>query len=187
MEALSHFQRAALALALTLCLASPPALCGEAGSLEYAVKANYLFKFAPFVAWPDSAFPSPTSPFNLCVAGDDPFGTALDEAVRGQSFNQHPVRVRRVSGSEGLTSCHILFAAPSRLQSMSDILKGVRGAPVLTVADKAPGSRGAVIQFVILNDRVRFIIDSDIAAANRVSISSKLLSLAVQVMSGNGD
>jgi hypothetical protein len=187
MEALSHFKHAALSLALATGLSGAPGVCGESSSLEYAVKANYLLKFAPFVAWPDSAFPSPTSPFNLCVAGGDPFGSTLDEAVRGQSFNQHPVRVRRLSGSEGLTSCQILYAAPSHLEPASEILSRVRGAPVLTVADKAPGSSGAVIQFVILNNRVRFIIDADAAASHRVGISSKLLSLAVQVKSGNGD
>src|ERR1700756_4784994 len=47
-------------------------------TLEYAVKAAYLYKFTPFVEWPASAFAGPGSPFNVCVLGDDPFGPALD-------------------------------------------------------------------------------------------------------------
>jgi hypothetical protein len=50
---------------------------------------------------------------------------------------------------------------------------------MLTVCDHAQGIRGAIIQFVVQDGHVRFSIDTAAAAANRVAISSKLLSLAV--------
>jgi hypothetical protein len=58
----------------------------------------------------------------------------------------------------------------------------VEGTSVLTVTDAArtPNARG-IIHFVVQNDRVRFHIDERAAARNGLSISSKLLSLALSV------
>jgi hypothetical protein len=153
-------------------------------SIEYAVKAAYLQKFAPFVAWPPSAFPTPSSPFLLCVLGRDPFGASLDQAVSGQSIVGHPMVVRRLDHVDGSSGCHILYLGASRGQSVADALRAVRGAPTLTVADGAPD--GAVIQFVLRGSRVRFDIDIAAAVANRLTISSKLLSLATSVRPDSG-
>ncbi|MGH6971763.1 MAG: YfiR family protein, partial [Caulobacteraceae bacterium] len=61
--------------ALGLALAPLPATA-QPPSLEYAVKATFLYKFGPFVAWPTATFASPRSPFAVCVFGEDPFGAA---------------------------------------------------------------------------------------------------------------
>ena len=65
---LTGLRLAALALAAIAWLA--PARAGAADSvltLEYKVKAGYLFQFAKFVEWPASAFPSADSPFVIGV------------------------------------------------------------------------------------------------------------------------
>jgi hypothetical protein len=151
----------------------------QSGSMEYAVKAAYLFKFAPFVDWPTGAFASATSPFVVCVAGTDPFGSALDKAVNGQRVGDHPVTVRRLARVDSARGCHILFVGATRGQTPAEALRTVRGAPVLTVADQGAGAQGAIIRFVVRDNRVRFEIDTEAAASNGVNISSKLLSLAL--------
>jgi hypothetical protein len=160
------------------------AATAKAATLEYAVKAAYLYKFAPFVEWPASAFASPTSPFNLCVLGEDPFGAALDQAVDGRRVGEHPAVVRRMKRVDAGSGCHILYLGASRAQTTAEALRSVQGAPVLTVADRGPASSGSIIQFVVRDNRVRFDIDAAAAAANRVAISSKLLSLSVSASPG---
>jgi len=152
-----------------------------AANVEYAVKATYLYKFAPFVEWPASAFPSPASPFYLCVFGADPFGGTLDLAVNGQHVDAHPVVVVRMQRVDASTRCHILYLGASRGQSSADVLSSVRGRPVLTVSEGG----GAVIRFVVKNNRVRFDVDTAAAAANGVTISSRLLALANAVKAGS--
>ncbi len=173
----------AVAVAAALALAWDPSALAQTHAPEYAVKAAYLYKFAPFVVWPTSAFPSVSSPFYLCVQGDDPFDGALDQAVNGQRMDGRPVVVRRLQAIDATTGCHIVYLGGSRRQSASDAARTVRGEPVLTVADEGRGA-GTVIQFVVKDSRVRFQIDVAAAQANRVSISSKLLSLALPARSG---
>jgi len=176
-------QRAAL-LALLGALTSGGAGSAQAVAPEAAIKATYLYKFAPFVDWPASAFPSQSSPFYVCVLGSDPFGGTLDQAVMGQRVNEHPVAVRRLRNTQDGDACHILYLGISPGNSTETALRDLRGAPVLTVSDHRPGVSGAIIQFVVKDGRLRFNIDPAAAAANGVMISSKLMSLALSVKAG---
>jgi hypothetical protein len=177
-EVLSVVRRAATA-ALALALAAAGPLAAHAATLEYAVKASYLSKFVSFVDWPNGAFASPSAPFSICVAGDDPFGAALDQAVAGHRLGGRAALVRRLKRVEAGSGCQVLFLGGSRTQSIAEALHAVQGEPVLTVADRTPAASGAVIQFEVIDNRVRFAIDIAAANANRIAISSKLLSLAV--------
>jgi hypothetical protein len=150
-------------------------------SLAQEVKAAYLDKLGAFVEWPAAAFAAPAEPARLCVAGDDPFGDLLVQAVHGQRIASHPILVVRLDRVERGSACHILFAAGSPRQSVADVLEKVRGTPTLTVTDSAadPAARG-MVNFVLRSNRVRFEIDEASAAQSGLSISSKLLSLAVK-------
>lgn len=165
-----------LAGSVVFLLALRPAAAQE-GVLEQAIKATYLYKFAPFVEWPTTVLSS-HSPFVICVIGDDPFADVLDNAVAGQRISGRPIAIRRLS-APSRSGCHILFVAGSQTPSA---LAAVRGAPVLTVTDSEEheGAKG-IINFVVRDNHVRFQIDNAAAAANGLVISSKLLSLAVDV------
>ncbi|MDB5367676.1 MAG: putative transrane protein [Rhodospirillales bacterium] len=154
----------------------------QSDSLELAVKATYLYKLTPFVEWPDLAFANAASPFLLCLAGKDPFGPLLDQAVEGQRVGQHAIEIRRLVQVERTSGCHVLYAGGTPAQPVDAMLREVRGTPVLTVTDGAlpPESRG-VVHFVVQGGRVRFELDDQSASYNRLTLSAKLLSLAVAV------
>jgi hypothetical protein len=172
--------RPALAMIAMLGLAGAPCPAMAApGSLEMAVKASYLTKFAPFVQWPSRSFAGPTSPFRICVAGDDRIGRVLDQAARGQRMQGHPITVTRFASldASAMANCQILFLG----KSAGDMLRGVAAQPVLTVTDRNHGGAGGIIQFVMQGSRVRFAVDIAAANAAGIQISSKLLGLAVEV------
>jgi len=148
-------------------------------SLEIAVKAAYLYKFAPFVGWPAAALGGPADPFAICVVGADPFGAVLDRAVAGQQVAGRPIVVRRFAQAARAQPCQIAYLGVARGQSGKEALRVLRGAPVLTVTD-ASAARG-MIDLVISEGRVRFRIDDAAAADSGLTISSKLLSLALSV------
>lgn len=181
--ALKQARRSIPALAACLILlASGAAARPASDALEYAVKATYLYKFAPFIEWPEAALPSPSSPIALCVAGDDPFGDLLDQAVGGQRIGQHPIEVHRMQTARPDSGCHIMYVAGSAVQPVAQALDAIRGTPVLTVTDSASGADAkGIVHFVIRDNRVRFEIDDHAAAENGITISSKVLSLATSV------
>ena len=180
MHASPRRSRRIVALVVALCAVCPavPARAQQA-SVEYAVKATYLYKFAPFVEWPVGTFATPTEPFVICIAGDDGVAALADEAARGQRVGAHPIVVVHLPAPGRQVACHVLYVAQRGAAGGED-LAAVRGKPVLTVTDGAGDAHG-IIDFVVQDNRVRFAIDQTAAAANGLVISSKLLDLAVHV------
>lgn len=155
-----------------------------AATPEYQLKAVFLFNFAQFVEWPDSAFADPTAPLVIGVLGDDPFGAFLDETVRGETVNHHPLEVQRFRRVEDVGRCHILFVREPRLE---DVLGKLANRPILTVGDAENfARRGGMIRFVNDRNRIRLLINLEAAQAARLKLSSKLLRPA-QIVSGKKD
>ncbi len=153
----------------------------QAQSLEYPVKANYLARFAAFVTWPSGALGSGNSPITVCVVGDDPFGGTLDQALSSQTVNGRRLVSRRINRIAADSGCDIAYVAGSSSQTVGEGLAAVAGRPVLTVTDEVRGSGRGVIHFTVFQNRVRFHIDDQLAGRGRLSISSRLLSLALSV------
>jgi hypothetical protein len=170
-----HLRRSALAV-LALAFACVWYASARAQSIELAVKATFLLRFGDFVGWPAEAF-NGNEPLRICVLGPDPFGTLLNDAVAGQKVQGRDVAVVDVPDGAPLPRCHMIYVQSPR--TAQERLGAIRGMPVLTVFDT--DSAGGIINFVIDKNRVRFAIDPQGAATNRLTISSKLLALAVNL------
>ncbi len=168
---------------LMLPFATLPALPPQpAISLEYAVKATYLYKLAPFVNWPPGTFNSPDAPFDICVVGPDPFDDFLEKAVSGHSFGTHPFRIQRMETIGSGDDCQIAFIGYVQPEKIREALQALHGRPVLTVTDSRQADfAGSIVHFVVRRGHVRFEIDNAAATRNHLVISSKLLNLALAV------
>jgi YfiR/HmsC-like len=150
--------------------------------LEFAVKAAYLSKFGLYVEWPNTVFSSASSAFNLCVIGEDPFGAVLDKAAANQRIGNRAIVIRRLKTVERDSGCHILYISSADRRFIRQVIETVHGGNVLVVSDAASqAAAGSSINFVIKDNRVRFDIDEEAAVKNGLTISSKLLGLALNV------
>jgi len=154
-------------------LVSPPP---ATASPEYRLKAVFLFNFAQFVKWPPQAFPQGQTSLIIGVLGDDPFGSDLDETVRGEQVNNRPLTVQRFRRLEDVKTCHILFISRSEADRSGQILTTLRGRGILTVGDsESAAMRGAIIRFATENNKIRLKINLQAAKDADLTISSKLL------------
>jgi hypothetical protein len=150
---------------------------------EYEVEAAYLSNFGRFVDWPIK--PAAGEAFDVCVLGPDPFGTLLDNALKGEQIGNAHLVGRRLPGAEEISSCRILFISSARENQLPAILTALGTSNVLTVSDMPSFTRlGGMIQFVIEGKRVRFEINLNAAQRAGLSLSSQLLKLAVAVRRG---
>ena len=150
-----------------------------APSREYQVKAVFLFNFAQFVEWPPAAFADANSPIVIGVLGENPFGTYLDETVRGEQVNNRPLAVQRYRRVDEITTCHVLFISRSETHHLEQILASLKGRSILTVSDDEDFvQRGGMIRLATVQNKIRLIINVDAAKAANLTISSKLLRAA---------
>jgi len=149
------------------------------GVSEYQVKAVFLYNFAKFIEWPPTMFENNDN-ITLCVLGEDPFGNFLS-SLEGKNIKDKKFAIKRIKTIKNIKQCHILFISSSEKNHLYNIFNyiKVKGLNVLTVGDtKGFTQKGGIINFIIINNKVRFEINIDAAKQAGLKISSKLLKLA---------
>jgi uncharacterized protein DUF4154 len=164
-----------VAIGLAL-LGGRPASAQTVRASASEVQAVFLFNFAQFVEWPAEAFPDPQAPLVIGILGKDPFGSFLDETVRGEMVRGRAFRVERYRRVDDVKDCHILFISRSETKRVEGILAALKGKPILTVSNADDFERpGGIIRFILDQSRIRLSVDLEAAQAARLTFSSKLL------------
>ena len=146
---------------------------GQGVPQEYRIKAAYLYNFLKFVEWPQEATPTPLT---ICVAGRNPFGTYLEDTVRGEQIQGRPVIARVILEPEA--NCHVVFVPNGA--ATAAYLRAARGTATLTVGESAQFiMQGGIVNFVLEGNNVRFEIDPIAAELAKLRLSSRLLQLAI--------
>jgi hypothetical protein len=145
---------------------------------EFQLKAAFLYNFALFTEWPADV----GNTLNLCIQGRDPFGPEINE-LQGKTVGSRRIALQRRPSGDSLDNCQIVFISRSAIDGLPDILRNLRGVPALTVTD-TPGStqQGVVISMAVMKDRITFAANLKAAHTARLNLSSKLLSLATEVI-----
>jgi len=172
-------QRSARILLWLLSLALASFAPGSMGNdlPEYRLKAAFIYNFALFTEWPADV----GTTLNLCVFGKDPFGEEIDP-LQGKKVGDRSIAVQRKTSVESLKGCQIVFIAGSAIGTLPRVLDGLRGTPVLTVAD-SPGAaaQGVALNMSVAQSKITFEANLPAARAAGINLSSKLLRLATEV------
>ena len=156
----------------------PPSLAAVAG--EYQVKAAYLSKFGNYVEWP-GGLPAPggEQKFEIGVVASEAVADELAEAAKGQLVAGRPIAVRRLAPGETLTGPGVVFVARTHSARAAETLAAVKGRPVLTVTEsEAAAASGSMINFVVVDDKVRFDIELGAVERSPLRLSARLLGVA---------
>jgi YfiR/HmsC-like len=149
---------------------------------EYQVKATYLYNFGRFVQWPLNASAAKGDSFSICVIGQDPFGTALDGILSGETIDGMAVVAKRVVKPQDAVNCRVLYISLSEDGRLKELLAALDKAGVLTVSDIPQFSqRGGMIQFVVVGNKIRFEVNLTSAQDAGLTLSSDLLKVAATV------
>lgn len=177
---LARVLRAALAGLLALCMlcaAQPAAAAGAAQ--EHSVKAAFLLKFVGYVD-----FPAPVAPGGPLVIGvigaPDIAADLARRAPRGTGGR--PVAVRELRPGDALSGVDVLFIGGAESERAGRLLRTAAREGILAVTEFDGGLReGSVINFRLVDERVRFEVSLAAADKAGLKLSSRLLSVAYLV------
>jgi hypothetical protein len=154
-------------------------------SLEHRVKAAFLYQFASYVEWPGQAFAQADTPVTIAVMGAEPLAAELKQLVTGRTVGGRPVAVRQVRPGEPLSGAHILFIGAAESARVAQLAQSSKARPMLMVTESDGAlAQGSMINFVIVDRRVRFEVGLDSVEKNGLRLSSRLLAVAQQVKTG---
>jgi hypothetical protein len=162
--------------------AAPPTSNATSLASEREVKAAILYRVAKFIDWPADSFTNSTSPFVVCVVGDEEVLHAFD-SLAGKTVNGHNVNVRRVTGDMlDLRLCHAAFFPADIGADVDYALSKLKGLPVLTVGEAEDFAyRGGILALLTRNQRVKFALNLPVSKSAGLVVSSQLLQLATVV------
>lgn len=175
----------ACAVALAVCFAwAPIAAEQRTATAEDDIKAAFLFNFTKFVEWPAA---DRTRPFRICTVAEPAFGTAVDRTISGETAGGRPIEHVTPATPDAARACDILFVGQLETGRVERWMGAVRGTPILVVGEsRAAWDRGAHINFVVDENRVRFDVNADAASRAGLTVSSKLLRVARTVAGRRG-
>ncbi len=149
---------------------------------EYQVKAAFLYNFAKLTEWPAGSFAGDQAPLTICVLGDNPFGNAFN-AIRSKTIKNRPAAVREIADVEAAGGCHVLFISSSEQPHIDAILGSLGKRNVLTVSDmKRFAASGGMIGFVMVDEKIRFEINTRASNRAGLNVSSQILKLAKHII-----
>ncbi|MBW7924468.1 MAG: YfiR family protein [Burkholderiaceae bacterium] len=147
------------------------------------VKAAYLLKFPDFVEWPPHAFPTANSPFVIAVSGADDVYLELRAMASGSRVLGRAVDVLRLQNPEPGIVTQLVFVGKDRAGQLPTWVDAYAGRPVVIVADTAGAlESGAALNFVEIDDRLRFEAAPAAAERSGLRLSSRLLGVAERVL-----
>jgi hypothetical protein len=171
---------ALLLASMMLCLTTQLVAQGSPSTLpEDAIKAGFLLNFTHFVEWNESLFPAPASPFILCIAGDPHLAALLAQAAAGKTMDGRGVSIRAVKGTDDLHACHILYIGAAEERHAAHILHGLPPTGILSVGESPDfNSAGGILNFLVVDNRVKLELDLNAATRAGLKISAKLIAVS---------
>jgi len=169
---------AASVFTVSLSPAEEHRLAGDADTVKVAV----IVKIIQFVTWPDFALPAVGKPMALCVLSKDRWIPLLQQTVVGESLDDRPIAVVRITKAREASACQILVVGgPIEREA----LETWEQWHVLTVSDDDSFAlRTAMVSLSIESGRTRFKLNLNLAEKARIRFSAKLLQLAGVVSRG---
>ncbi len=149
---------------------------------EITLKASFLLNLSKFIYWPKKRLLlNKRESLVLCFPGEDPFDGIL-ETARKESLLQMNLEIKRFVPDNQMRNCNILFLTVKEDRRLNQILSQIKGAPVVTVADtNGFAYRGAMINFIIVDNKIRFKVNRQTMNDNPIKLSSELLDLSIMV------
>ena len=167
-------------LFLPTCFALSSLTAQPAAPTENDVKAADLLNFGRFMRHSNAQ--PPRSSFDICILGRDPLGRAIDEITATETINSLPIHIRRLPDVTDAKACEIVFIPADEGDRIREDLALLAGSDALTVSDAADFlDRGGMIQFLLIENHVRFSVNLTPVNRAHLVLSSELLRVASSV------
>jgi hypothetical protein len=166
-------RRRALTIIMLSC-ATVGSTCGQVSN--YKAYTLFVYNFTKYIQWPEGAI---NDEFVIGVFGKSPILEELQKMGALKKAGEKTIRVIEVSEANLTSELHIVFIPDDKTAQISNILIGVKGRPVLLVAERQGAvAKGANISFLSDHNSLKFEINGLSITNQNLKISKTLEALA---------
>ena len=146
------------------------------------LKVAFIFNFSKYFTWPDNGKWRDIETLNVCISNpkvaNGHFGSLAGQTSQARTINVIDLSKLYLNIGE---NCHIWFIDQASFQKNQASLEALGASDVLTVSDYSGFlSAGGIMEFVEVDNRMKFKINTQAAQDKRLTISSSLMRLALK-------
>jgi YfiR/HmsC-like len=159
------------------------AMSGSAQSRDArAVRVAYLFNLIQFVTWPPEKHD-----LLIGVVGDRTIDEMIRTLLDGKIVDGKIIHVVPSPADDDIRRCSIVYFGEAHSSRSKAVLADVKNLSILTVGEADSFARdGGIVGLVKDDDHIEIQVNLDAAQRARISISSRVLNLAVIMRPGHG-
>jgi hypothetical protein len=152
-----------------------PTLSLHAQNSDEELRAAYIYNFAKYIRWPND---NPN--FIIGIYGeDDNAVNALQTTLKGKKIAGKDIVVKTIDDNQTIASCHILYCPDIENKQLATIVEEISGKNVLLVTKEDLIKKGAMISFLIEDEKLKFKLKKDTLTKAGLVPAEGLLRLAI--------
>jgi hypothetical protein len=140
----------------------------------------FIYNFSRLIEWPPGYR---TGNFVIGILGTSEVADELETYTAGKKVGTQTIEIARYKLPAEIKNCHILFVPFARSKQIAEIMAAVAGKSTLIITEKSGAlDMGSAINFIILDDRLKFELKADNATRYGIKFSAKLQEMSMSSM-----
>lgn len=165
------FNYSLVLISVGLFFARPPAVAQTSSYEELQVA--YLYNFAKYIRWPEES-----ATFVIGVRGETDI-EHLQHTLQGKKVGGREIILKSLATVDESLTCHIVYLRESSSEDLNALKEVVGRKSILIVSEEDMIKKGAMISFVVEDDRLRFKLKKKALNDAGLTASEGLLKLAI--------
>jgi hypothetical protein len=128
----------------------------------------FIYNFTRLVEWPGEY---KSGEFTIGVLGSADVFNELKSYTSTKMVGTQPIKVIKFNSGAEVSKCHILFVAYGKTKELTDVISKLAGSSTLLITEnRAAIEKGAAVNFVVIDDKLRF----ELKTSNATNVGLKV-------------
>ncbi len=152
--------------------------CAQKENKEYDLKSAFIYSFTKYLELPNN---QPT--FVIGVLGNSPIIESLENCSINKKINNKRIDIVKILNTSDIKNCQVVFVPQFvSLDILKEFLDSETAKNILIITEKKGAIElGSAINFLLIQNKIRFEINQLALSKNNIKASAQLLKLAVNI------
>jgi hypothetical protein len=148
----------------------------QAQSSISSAQAVFVYNFTRLIEWPAEY---KTGDFVITVFGTSDIFTELRTYTNAKLVGSQNISLQKANSVEEIGKCQIVFVSFARTKDLPAIIDKIGSNSTLIIAERRGAiDSGAAINFLVIEDKLRFELKTSNATRNKLKVHSNLENMA---------
>jgi YfiR/HmsC-like len=141
-------------------------------------QALFIYNFTKYIEWPTNG----NQEFVIGVLGNDIITNELRNVAANKKVGNQNITVKTFSSKDELSSCNIIYIPSNKNNNLDEVLAKANNNTLIVTDKKGAAKQGSAINFVIVDGKQKFEINSNNISKRGLKVDPNLLNLGINVI-----